>query len=122
MKLGEVGDAYTTAYIDNNDRIPDVISDDTNVVDALIAADMELDAFTNSANGSDDAKLHWAAYIHILVALEEYCVRIRPGSVRLPQSRILYVRAPAMSATHAQIKARFRGGFSQRPLMVQLVY
>lgn len=99
------------AYIENNEEIPDVVSDATDVVHALIAAERELAAFErlHGENRRNEARRHWVIYIHILTALVEYCNRIRPSTTHLPQRKILYVKAKANSVSYHDIKARFQG-------------
>lgn len=109
--IGDVGDEYAMAYIENNEEIPDVVSDATDVVHALIAAERELAVFErlHKEGNGDEARRHWVVYVHILTALVEYSNRIRPTTTNLPQRKIRYVKAAANSVSYQQINERFKG-------------
>lgn len=94
-----------------SDSIPSVISDDTNAIDALIAAEEQLEQFTRSKNANDvpRAKLHWATYVRVLTALEEYSGNVDTTKLRPPSKKILYVPNAPISTTYAQVKNRFAG-------------
>lgn len=113
--MSRVCDQATLAYIvQHSDTIPEVIGDDTNVVDALIASERELAQYEdrNAGNEPDRALLHYATYIHILTALEEYFATILSTDVQPPANKIRYVhKVPAKSTSYANIKQRFEGRY-----------
>lgn len=96
--------------MEQDDEIPATIGGDTNVMDALIAAEIQEAAILRYETSGDwsSAKLHRAVHVNLLAALDEYSHGIditqKPAG-----ERIMWVAGAPISTTYRHIRDKFHG-------------
>lgn len=113
VAFGRVGDAGTTDYIDNCAHMPEYVGDEHGVIDGLIAMEKEEELVlrAEAAGDWDAARLHRAAHITIISAIDMYSLGV-PLQELPTVDRVLWVpNAPAKSTRYEHIKNKFTGKY-----------